>query len=265
VFLIFILKQFNQTRRLFMMKSKFTPLFLFLAILLFVASPTFADRDDDQDNMQNGLKHRVDALEDQVNTIPKGDSCTINGTVVSCEDGTSSDVQGPQGDPGNDGNDGADGVGCTISGSIVTCPNGMSDVRGLQGLAGTDGADGQAGLNGILAGKHYPTDPNHPPTTRTDVEYGEIYRESVYEDGQQDRLDIVLRVNCETLFDIALSGWCHSGAGGAEADHLVAGGITGNSRTDRYSGQSCTWVKSADNLDQFHAAVSCIKVPGQGD
>lgn len=30
----------------------------------------------------------------------KGDSCTITGTVVSCEDGTSNDVQGPQGPAG---------------------------------------------------------------------------------------------------------------------------------------------------------------------
>ena len=54
-------------------KSKFTPLVLFLTILLLVAPSAFADRDDDRDDDQDekrrGLKHRVEALENQVNDL----------------------------------------------------------------------------------------------------------------------------------------------------------------------------------------------------
>ena len=46
---------------------------------------------------------------------------------------------------------GADGTGCTISGSLVTCANGISDVRGPegpQGPAGPEGPPGPAGTGG---------------------------------------------------------------------------------------------------------------------
>lgn len=70
-----------------MMKSKFMSLALFLAIFLLAAPSAYADRDDDQDNAQMGLKHRVDALENDL-----------------------ADIQLTPGPPGADGNDGLNGV-----------------------------------------------------------------------------------------------------------------------------------------------------------
>jgi hypothetical protein len=60
-----------------MMKLKFAPLVLFLAILLLIAPLAFADdRDDDQDEKRRGLKHRVEALENLVNDL----SAEVSGT-----------------------------------------------------------------------------------------------------------------------------------------------------------------------------------------
>ena len=63
-----------------------------------------------------------------------GTSCTIEGTVVSCTDGTSSDVQGPPGNdgsngpPGSDGAPGEDGTSCSVegteTGARIVCEDG---------------------------------------------------------------------------------------------------------------------------------------------
>lgn len=103
-----------------MMKSKFTPLVLFLAILLFVAPSAFADRDDDQDQKQMGMKHRVDALENQTNDLQQ----QIDNIELT------PGPQGPQGPPGNDGTNGTNGT------------------DGTNGADGADGAPGEPGPPG---------------------------------------------------------------------------------------------------------------------
>ncbi len=108
------------------LKSVLSLLAVFL-ISLVIASPAFADRDDDQDNDRIGLKHRVDALEVQVNNIeltpgPEG-------------------PQGPQGDPG---------------------PQGPQGEQGIQGIAGADGATGPQGPAGPTGPQGPQGDPGDP-------------------------------------------------------------------------------------------------------
>ena len=80
------------------------------------------EKDKDSDNRKKkGLRHRVEALEEQIANIPAG-------------------PQGPQGLPGKDGIDGVDGA---------QGLQGIQGERGPQGLPGNDGTDGINGTNGI--------------------------------------------------------------------------------------------------------------------
>ncbi len=51
---------------------------------------------------------------------------------------------GQDGAAGKDGTNGTDGTSCTMNGSVVTCANGSQDVRGPTGAPGAPGADGQS-------------------------------------------------------------------------------------------------------------------------
>lgn len=110
-----------------MIKPKFTPIVLFLTVILFSPVLVQAQVDLTSDGKVPGkpfqdLQNQINNLQNQINNIPAG-------------------PPGPAG---------ADGVGCSISGSIITCPNGMSDVSGADGA---DGEQGPAGTSGALADK----------------------------------------------------------------------------------------------------------------
>lgn len=139
-----------------------TFLFLFvqLGVGLVINDPAFTsvafakkgddDKDKDRDK-KKGIKHRVDALEQELANIeltpgPQGDP----------------GPQGPQGIQGPAGNNGADGANGAVGAQGPQGPAGNDGAPGVAGADGTNGIDGVDGANGAN-GAQGPAGPAGPP------------------------------------------------------------------------------------------------------
>lgn len=68
---------------------------------------------------------------------PAGSSCSVSGTVVSCADGTSADIRGPEGLPGSAGATGAVGATGPAGPSGATCTEGGCPMDTIYGVSVT--------------------------------------------------------------------------------------------------------------------------------
>lgn len=165
----------------------FTVLFFIFSLTgnVLIANPSFTsvafakkgddDKDKDSDKgKKKGIKHRVDALEQELANIeltpgPQGETGTtgpVGPQGPAGSDGATgaTGLQGPQGDQGISGNDGANGAQGEQGIQGEQGPQGPQGDQGIQGekgdtgeqgpigpegLAGADGVNGKDGIDGI--------------------------------------------------------------------------------------------------------------------
>lgn len=129
------------------MNKKLSTVIIILCFLFATSSVAFAkkgdgDKDKDSDKGKKGLRHKVDALEQQIIDLQQ--------QLANIPAGPPG-PQGPAGANGADGKDGAPGADSTVAG-----PPGPSGPPGSDGqdgadslVAGPPGADGTNGIDGV--------------------------------------------------------------------------------------------------------------------
>ena len=126
------------------MNRKLSTVFIILCFLFVTSSVAFAkkgddDKDKDRDRgKKTGLKHRVEALEQQINDLQQ--------QLANIPAGP----QGPAGPPGADGQDGAPGA---------DGQDGAPGPQGIQGIQGEQGPPGPPGADSLVAGPPGPPGP----------------------------------------------------------------------------------------------------------
>jgi hypothetical protein len=239
-------------RRLPVAISIFTILFFILGLTgnILIADPVFTsvafakkgddDKDKDSDKGKKGkkgLKHRVDALEQELANIeltpgPQGEQ-GIPGPVgpkgPAGSDGTNGEdgatgAQGPQGPQGETGATGAEGP------QGATGPQGLAGVNGIDGTNGTNGIDGIDGADGAVGsqGPQGATGPQGPQGEPGSLNKSDLYTRSttanLFAHG-----NVTLSQSCDDANDIALSGGCEfSNPKSVNYLSYITGSVTSN-------------------------------------
>lgn len=225
-----------------------------------------------------------------------GNSCSVaptaSGAVISCTDGTAATVlNGAPGAPGADGAVGSPGSSCSVeqadAGAIVSCTDGTSAVlfNGAPGAAGSmgpagpastvpgpqgeRGPAGPAGADSTVPGPRGEAGPMGPAGADSTVpgpmgpagmlDPSKLYLVEDVTTNTPAVLKFSMNVSCDPG-DVALSGGCSGGAGGAALATLRVSVAT--SSTDGLpDGWYCLWQDQDNDVTSFFISVLCLDLP----